>query len=265
MELSGKRVFLTGAGGGLGRELARSFGRRGASLILTDCQERPLAAASANLRQEGYPVEHFVLDVTDPDAVARLPERVGALDVLANNAGVVFGGRFTDVPMEEHRLTLRVNLHGLMAVTHALLPGLIARPQASLLNVASATAFAGLPRASSYAASKWAVLGFAESLRMELRQEGHRHVRFTTACPGYIDTAMFAGARPPRTTRVLAAEKAAEAIVKAVAKEKLWVRIPWLVKTGPFLRGVLPTPAFDALSRAFGVPRSMEGWRGHQA
>src|SRR5262249_61797405 len=122
----------------------------------------------------------FPLDVTDEAQVTAVREAVhaegGPIDVLVNNAGVVFGGPFLQVPAAKHRTTVAVNLNGLLTVTHAFLPDLIGRPEAHLVNVASATAFGPLPWGTSYAATKWAVLGFTESLREEFRLLGHRHV-----------------------------------------------------------------------------------------
>ena len=99
---------------------------------------------------------------------ARLIAEVGPIDVLVNNAGVVFGGPFLDVDLDRHLATIAVNLSGVITLTHAFLPDLIARPVGHIVNIASAAAVIALPMATSYAASKWAVLGFSDSLREEL-------------------------------------------------------------------------------------------------
>jgi short-subunit dehydrogenase len=178
---------------------------------------------------------------------------------------VVFGGAFADVPFDRHRATVEVNLLGLLAVTHAFLPGLIARPAAHVVNVASASAVVPLPGAASYAATKWAVLGFSDSLREELRGQGHRHVRVTAVCPSYVGTGLFAGVRPPRLTWLLDPEDVAAATVRAVERDRELVLLPWTVRVLYGVSGVLPRRAFHRLCNRLGVSTSMAGWRGHPA
>src|SRR5262245_1654473 len=115
--LAGRRVLITGAARGLGQALAKHFAAAGAAIVTTDRN-----AAGVD----------YALDVTDAGQIASVHERVlserGPPDVLVNNAGTVFGGAFLDVPADRHATTLAVNLTGLVAVTHAFLPDLIARP-----------------------------------------------------------------------------------------------------------------------------------------
>jgi short-subunit dehydrogenase len=152
-----------------------------------------------------------------------------------------------------------------MTMTHAFLPDLIAAPRGHLVNLASASGFIGLPNGATYASSKWAVIGFSESIRLELRSQGHKNVDVTTVCPTYVDTGMFEGARPPRTTRVLTPDLLAAKIVEAVEQRKVWVLEPWIVKITPMLKSCLPTPVSDFLSDALGASSSMDNWRGHDA
>jgi short-subunit dehydrogenase len=179
-----------------------------------------------------------------------------------NNAGVVFGGPFLDVPLEKHLATYRVNVLGLVSLTHAFLPDLLGRPDAHLVNVASASGFIGLPHGATYASSKWAVIGFSESLRLELELQGHRHVHVTTVCPSYVATGLFEGARAPLTTRLLTAERLADKVVSAMLRDAIWVRVPWLVKVTPMLKGVLPTRMFYSVAGVLGVNTSMTAWKG---
>jgi short-subunit dehydrogenase len=133
-----------------------------------------------------------------------------------------------------------------------------------VVNIASAAGFAGLPFGSTYASSKWAVIGFSESVRLELREQGHRHVGVTTVCPGYVGTGMFDGARALWLTRILTPERVADLTVRAVLANREMVMTPWVVALGPFLRGILPRRAFDWVARLFGAPTSMAAWRGRQ-
>jgi len=260
--LTGKRVLITGGGRGLGRALAHAFAAAGAAVVVTDLD----AAAAAAVAAELPAATAHGLDVTDDAAIAAVRDRVlsdGPLDVLVNNAGVVFGGPFADVPADRHRLTVAVNLGGILAVTHAFLPHLLRRPEALVVNVASASAFIPLPFAASYAASKWAVLGFTESLRAELRAQGHRHVGVTAVCPSYVDTGLFAGAMPPRLTRWLTPEAVAEATVRAVMRRQELVVLPWSARAQLAVGRVLPRPVWRWVAAWAGLDRSMAGWRGH--
>jgi len=267
MRLPGSQALITGAGQGLGLEIARAFVRAGSRAILADVSPERIARATKELGGERSGVHGFVLDVTVADQVNEMRGKVnaelGPIDILVNNAGVVFGGPFLDVSLDRHLATIAVNLSGVLAVTHAFLPDLIARPVGHIVNIASAAAVIALPMATSYAASKWAVLGFSESLREELRELGHRHVGVTAVCPGYIATGLFEGARPARLTRWLAPEEVAAAIVRAIEKDTEFVMLPRSVRTMYRLCAGWPRSWYRAVCRALGVSRSMTGWRGH--
>jgi short-subunit dehydrogenase len=197
--LDGKRVLITGAAAGIGRSMARRFAGQGAHLLLTDIDEAHLTEVGDELLAAGYQARAYPLDVSDCDQVRALVDVVhadgGQIDVLVNNAGVVFGGAFLDVPIEAHLTTLRVNALGPVMLTHAFLPDLISRQDSHLVNVASAAGYLPVPLITTYAASKWATLGFSESIQAELVALGHRHVHVTTVCPGYVSTGMFDGPR----------------------------------------------------------------------
>ena len=262
-----KRVLITGAAQGLGKAMAEAFVSEGTEVILTDLNADALEDARAELASSGARCRAYALDVTDPEAVLAVREELhgdaGAIDLLVNNAGVVFGGNFLDVPLEQHRLTYRVNIEGAVSMTHAFLPDVIASPRGHLVFIASASGYVGLPKGSTYASSKWAVIGFAESIRAELKQLGHSQIGVTTVCPTYINTGMFDGAAPPKTTTMLSPPEVADKVVEAVKKRRVWVREPWIVKITPFLKHGLPTPVSDFLSEAFGASSSLDQWQGH--
>jgi NAD(P)-dependent dehydrogenase (short-subunit alcohol dehydrogenase family) len=264
--LAGKRVFITGGGSGIGRGLALRFAAEGAELHVADVNAGAADGVAQAIAAAGGCATAWRLDVTDPPAVAdvrrRMLEQAGPADVLVNNAGIVHGGAFLDVPLQRHEATFKVNTLAVVAVTHAFLPDLLARPEAHIVNIVSASALMGLPFASTYAASKWAALGFSESIRLELQEQGRRHVRVTAVCPGYVGTGMFEGARALRLTRILTPERVADLTVRAVLANREMVMTPWVVALGPALRGILPRPMFDWTARLFGAPSSMTAWKG---
>ncbi|MEO1370404.1 MAG: SDR family NAD(P)-dependent oxidoreductase, partial [Acidobacteriota bacterium] len=196
-----KRVLVTGAARGLGRAIAEHAADKGAELVITDIQEDLLEETRESIAERGVRCRAYALDVTDHEAIldtrAQIHKDLGPIDVLVNNAGVVFGGPFLEVPIEQHRLTYRVNVEGVMSMTHAFLPDIQESPGGHLAFIASASGFVGLPNGATYASSKWAVIGFAESLRAELKHHRRKNVHVTTVCPTYIATGMFEGATPP--------------------------------------------------------------------
>jgi short-subunit dehydrogenase len=268
-EIDGKTVLITGGAQGIGLEMAIQFADRGARIVLADLNEAKLDEARPAVEVVGGEVHTCPVDVTDPESIARLEQRVatevGPVDVLVNNAGVVFGGPFADVPLEQHFKTFEVNTLGVVAMTHAFLPVLVSRPRAHLVNIASASGFIGLPYGSTYAASKWAVIGFSESVRAELALIGHDHVHVTIVCPSYIGTGMFEGVEPPKTTAILEPDFVARKVVEAVEHDTLYVLEPWLVKITPLLRDILPTRLFDKIGSALGANTGMTGWTGRDS
>lgn len=264
--LAGKRVLVTGGASGIGRAIAERMAAEGALLELVDRAEKPLLDAAEALRARGVSVRTHVADVTDAAQIAALRDAIhadgGRVDVLVNNAGLVFGGAFLDVPLERHVTTYRVNVIGLVAMTHAFLPDLLVGDDGHVVNVASASGFIGLPYGTTYASSKWAVLGFSESLALELELEGRRHVHVTAVCPSYVATGLFDGARPPRGTRLLTPERVAERTVAAVLANRPRVSMPWLARLTPLLKGVTPIRVFNRVAGLLGVNTSMHEWRG---
>ena len=266
--LQGKRAVVTGGASGIGRAIAERFAAAGAELLLVDRNETALTNAAAELTRAGVRVRIYALDVTDASRIRGLQEQVardgGPIDVLVNNAGLVYGGAFLDVPVEKHLTTYRVNVEGLVAMTHAFLPDLIAGRDGHVVNVASASAYIGLPFGATYASSKWAVLGFSESLALELELQGLGHVHVTTVCPSYVSTGLFDGAKAPRMTRLLTASHVAELTVRAILKNRPYVRTPWIVQTTPLLKALLPFRAFYRVAAALGANTSMMEWRGRK-
>jgi short-subunit dehydrogenase len=266
-ELQAKRALITGGAQGIGFEMAKQFAARGAEIIIADVDEEKLAEARTALEQLRAKVWCFHVDVTNPASIAALRAQIaveaGPIDILVNNAGVVFGGPFTKTPLDDHLRTYEVNVLGLVAMTHAFLPGLIDRPEAHLVHIASASGLIGLPYGSSYASSKWAVIGFGESIRAELKLMGHEHVHTTIVCPSYIGTGMFEGAEAPKATHILEPTEIVRKIVHAVEHDKVYVLEPFMVKLTPLLRDLLPTALYDRISHLFGADTSMAHWKGH--
>lgn len=267
--LTGKRVLITGSGHGLGRELARTFARAGAEIVVTDLDPDRVAHTVHIIREEGGRAFGYAMNVGDMEAIrdvrTQLLAEHGPIDVLVNNAGMVHGGGFLQVSWEQHLATYQINAIGLIAVTHTFLPDLIAQPAGHLVNIASASGLISLPYAATYCSTKWAVVGFSESILQELRLEGQHHVGVTTVCPSYIGTGMFTGVRLPKFSRVLTPERVANLTLAAVLRKREFVLVPWFVQIIPFMKGILPRRVFRWLCDQLDVSTGMSHWRGHGA
>ena len=271
-DLKNKKVLITGGAKGIGRQIALEFARQGADIIICDSDKsffnkNEFKENIKEIENMGVSCYGFYLDVTKYEDVVRerisILDLVGKIDVLVNNAGVVFGGKFLEVPIEKHRLTYDVNIHGIINMLHVFLQDLMDQPTAHIVNISSASGFVPLPGGSTYASSKAAVSSLSESLNTELKKEGNGHVGITIVCPGYVKTGMFDGVKEPILVPILTPEKLAKKIVRAVHKNKRFVLEPTFIKFLPFIKGVFPEFVLDFFGHAMGVNRSMDLWRGH--
>lgn len=241
--------------------------QRGASrLLIWDINPGAMATVAAELGTDGHEVHTWQVNVGNTQEVVQAAEdvlaRFGAPNILMNNAGVVVGKPFAEHSMADIERTLQVNVLGVMAVTNAFLPTMLQRGQGHIVNIGSAASMLPNPRMSVYAGSKWAVLGWSESLRLELEQAG-KDLHVTTVTPSYIDTGMFAGVKAPLLTPILQPEVISDAILEAVEKNRILLRKPFIVNLLPLLRGILPTRVFDTVAgRWFGVYDSMNDFKG---
>lgn len=269
--VTGATVLITGAARGMGELYARRAVKEGAAAIaLWDVDRDRAEALAAELDGPRSRVRAYIVDVSDREAIReaarRTADELGAPDVLINNAGIVRGALFWEHdPERDIELTMRVNSLAPMWLARELLPAMLAdrsRPK-RILNVASAAGTLANPRMSVYAASKWAMIGWSESLRLELARDGHGHVAVTTFCPSYISTGMFAGARGPLLTPIMTPTRAARAAWEGMLAGRPIVSKPWTVKLAMALRGALPTRAWDVIAdRVFHVYSSMDRFTG---
>ena len=271
-DLKNKKVLITGGARGIGKQIALEFARQGADIIICDSDKSffnktEFKKNRKEIEDIGASCYGFYLDVTKYEDIIRerrsILDLVGKIDVLVNNAGVVFGGNFLEVPIEKHRLTYDVNTYGIINMLHVFLQDLIDQPTAHIVNISSASGFVPLPGGSTYASSKAAVTSLSESLNIELKREGNQHVGMTIVCPGYVQTGMFDGVKGPILVPILTPEKLAKKIVKAVQKNKRFVLEPTFIKFLPFIKGVFPQFVLDLFSHVMGVNRSMDLWKGH--
>ena len=268
--VAGRNVLVTGAAMGLGKLFATRAVREGAAaVVLWDANEAALKDTAAELEAAGGTVYYETVDVTSRERVAEAAEQVradvGTIHVLFNNAGIVRGnGYFWENPPRDFVQTMEVNAIGLMLVAREFLPAMIASDtQCRLVNIASSAGLNAIPRMAAYAASKWAAVGFSDSVRLELEQAGHHQVRTTTVCPTYIDTGMFDGAKGILFTPMLKQQDVVDAAWAAMLEGRPFVVLPWTSRMNKVLTGVLPVKLRDLYLRRVGVYNSMDDFRGH--
>ena len=267
-------MLITGAARGMGRLYAERCVAEGAkTVILWDRDGAALAQAAAILTERSTGrtrIAPYVVDIADLGAIAQTAQRVrteiGHPDVVINNAGIVRGKYFWEHDNgADTRPTMQINALAPMYITREFLPAMIASAwrESRIVNIASAAGTLSNPRMSVYAASKAALIGWSDSLRLELVQQGHGHVKVTTVCPSYIDTGMFEGARGPLLTPLMTPEYVVDRVWRAMLAGKPQLLLPWTVSLSKVLRGVLPLAIWDAIAgRVFGVYRSMDQWVG---
>lgn len=272
--VAGKRVLITGGAMGMGKIYARIAVEEGAeAVVLWDLNEGALKETAEELRQQGGNVHEFTVDVSDKDVVASVAEQVivqvGVPHVVINNAGIVRGNSYfweTPADLADAELTMRINALAPMYVVRAFLPAMIELGEESrIVNVASAAGFTSNPRMSVYAASKWAAIGFSDSVRLELEQAGIDHVRITTVAPYYIKTGMFEGAKSAPLLPLLEPEDVCAKVWKAMRKGRPMLVLPKSVLLGEAMKGILPLPARDLVAgRLIGVYHTMDDFTGRK-
>lgn len=264
--LNNQTVLISGGASGIGALMGAEFLAAGASrLVIWDVNLELAQEVREKLQQGSVEVIAQCVDVTSLSAMQAayqelLDSRI-EIDVLVNNAGIIVGKKFWDHSHEEIERTLRVNTRALMDLTLIVLPAMRSRGRGHIVNISSAAAMVANPNMSVYCASKWAVLGWSDSLRLELESE-QSGVKVTSVTPYYIHTGMFAGVRS-RFIPILRPEYVARKIVAATIKGRIFLRMPRILYLVPLLRGVLGVRAFDLIAgKLLGIYKSMDDFRG---
>ncbi len=265
-QLTGKNVMITGAASGIGRLMAQQIAEKGGHLILVDLNEAALETARSELQSGGYTCAVYHCDLSDRHQISAMATRAladhGHVDVLINNAGIVSGKTLLESSDEDIERTFAVNTLALFHMTRAFLPAMAAKGAGHIVTIASAGGIAGTARLVDYCSSKFAAIGFDESLRLELKRL-EIPVRTTVVCPFYIDTGMFEGVKTRFSwlLPILKPVPVTRRIVNAIERNRQRLIMPWFVYTVYPMR-ILPVSWQDALLGFLGVNRSMDDFKG---
>ncbi len=216
-------ALVTGASSGIGEAFARAFAGRGDSLVLVARSVARLEALAAELTAEhGVRADALAADLSDPSAadavVAELAARGIVVDTLVNNAGFGTHGEFAALDPKRERDEIMVNCFAPVALTRALLPGMIARKAGAVINVGSTASFQPVPYMATYGATKAFVLSFSEALAEEVRVHG---VRVVALCPGQTETAFFTEIEEARIGRPRTPEQVVATALRALDRGKV--------------------------------------------
>jgi NAD(P)-dependent dehydrogenase (short-subunit alcohol dehydrogenase family) len=221
---SNRIVLVTGAGSGLGRQLALTLAAEGAAIAAVDLKPEPLDALAAELHN--HPFAWAVADVTDRSAlrpaVEKLQERLGPVDLLIANAGIGRETSALDFRGEDFEAQIRVNLIGVANSVEAVLPGMLQRRRGHLAAISSLASYRGLPFMAGYCAGKAGVNSLMEALRAELRPY---NIDVTTICPGWIRTPLTENIRVDKP-HLMEVDFAARRIVEAIRKRRPFFAFP---------------------------------------
>jgi len=237
--ISGRTVAITGGARGLGLATAQVLAARGARVALGDLDGDLARDEAAALPGPG-PHAGYALDVTNADSFAVFlgqAAELGDLDVLINNAGIMPVKAFAQEDPVVTRRQVEINLLGVTTGTRMALDRMLPRGRGHIVNIASAAGRVAVPGEAVYTATKHAVVGFDEALRVELRGTG---VDVSTIMPSLAATELASGMRPPRFVPMVKPEQVANAIAKTLERPKLEVIVPaW---TTPLIRMTLALP-----------------------
>ena len=245
MPLKDKIVVITGTSSGIGKAAAIEFAKRGAKLAIVSRRKEKLEELQKSLEQFSTEVLVCPCDVSDKEDVKKMSdavlEKFGKIDILVNNAGFAIYGMVTNLTIEQIESQMQTNYFGMMYCTKNFLPILQQQNSGHIVNVASVAASFGLPGIAPYCASKFAMLGFSEGLKHELKGT---NIGVTVVSPIMVRTNFFdheSFAKMPKYSPTsLDPKTVASAIIRASESSRLEIIVPGIVRIGVWLKHTIP-------------------------
>lgn len=245
MDFKNKVVLITGASSGIGKQTAIEFAKKGSQVILVARRKPKLEQVEKELEKFNVPVMIHQCDVSDKSQVLTMSRAVldkfDSVDVLVNNAGFAIFGTVSDLTVEDIESQMATNYLGMIYCTKNFLPSMIKKKSGHIVNVASVAASFGLPGIAPYCASKFAMLGFSEGLKHELKGTG---IGITVVSPIMVRTDFFDQPSfkkiPKYSPTSLSANTVAKAILKAANSPRLEIIVPSVVRGAVWMKNTFP-------------------------
>ncbi|MFV0531709.1 MAG: SDR family oxidoreductase [Flavobacteriales bacterium] len=265
--LKDKKVLVTGGASGIGKIMARLFLEEKSKVVIWDINQEKIDETIKEFSGLGS-ITGYKVDVSDTALVKETAQKVkkdvGIIDVLVNNAGIVVGKFFHEHTTDDIVKTMDVNSSAPMIICNEFLGDMMKQNSGHICNITSSGGLVSNPKMSVYVASKWALTGWSDSVRLEMKQL-KKDINVTTIMPYYINTGMFDGVR----SRVLPhtePETAARIIVNAVKKNKKMITLPgYIYRFTRLGQAFLPINVFDWVAGdVLGIYKTMEHFTGHK-
>ena len=256
MDFKNKIILITGASSGIGKQTAIEFAKKGANLILVARRKEKLELVAKELEKFKISVLVCPCDVSDKDQVKEMSkivlEKFDSIDILVNNAGFAIYGSVSDLSIDEIESQIETNYLGMVYCIKNFLPSMLEKKSGHIVNVASVAASFGLPGIASYCASKFAMLGFSEGLKHELKNSG---IGITVVSPIMVKTNFFDHPSfdnmPKYSPTSLSSKSVANAILKASNSPRLEIIVPSPVRIAVWLKNTFPYLINPILGKSF--------------
>ena len=273
MNLKHKQVLITGGAKGIGLATAKRILNEGANVIIWDFKEDDLLQTVRDLKEQGHNVFSQICDVTNKEQVyqnaAIIKEKFGSIDVLINNAGTVYTGYMLDRTDEELENLINVNFTSMIYTIRAFMPDMLEKNFGHIINISSASSLTGAPKLAVYAATKWAVAGLTESLRLEVQKMGKNGVRFSSIHPNFLKKGLFEGTKLNFIGQLLApGVKNHDQVAKVIVNRAIKLgfhspKVPWIMNQIVLLRAILPSSLLIKFSSLYGLYNMMDDYKGY--
>ena len=256
MNFKDKVVLITGASSGIGKESAIEFAKLGANIVLVARRKEKLEQVADELKKFNVIILTCQCDVSNKDQVKEMSKTVleefDSVDILVNNAGFAIYGSVSDLTIDEIESQMATNYFGMIYCIKNFLPSMLGKQSGHIVNVASVAASFGLPGIASYCASKFAMLGFSEGLKHELKNTG---VGITVVSPIMVRTNFFEHPSfekmPKFSPTSLSSKTVAKAILKAANSPRLEIIVPSIVRGAVWMKNTFPYFINPILGKSF--------------
>ncbi|MDY3351627.1 SDR family oxidoreductase [Riemerella anatipestifer] len=261
-----KNILITGGASGIGKIMARLSLEKGAKVIIWDIDQVKIDETILQFSSLGS-IFGYKVDVSNYDEVQHIAtktkQKIGNIDILINNAGIVVGKYFHEHSQKDILKTIEINTNAPMVITNLFLQDMLTQNSGHICNIASSAGLVSNPKMSVYAGSKWAVVGWSDSLRLEMEQL-KKNIKVTTIMPYYINTGMFDGVKS--VLPILDPEKAAKTIISAIENNRKMVTLPrYIYRLTRIGQGLFPLRFFDWFAGSLlGIYKTMADFKGHK-